>query len=280
MGHSSATSVNATIDIATTRELLSNLIYSAEILGVDQNEIPKWKDMIEKLPPYLVNDDGALKEWAHPELEDNYDHRHVSHLYPAWPGLEISPEADKMLYDASVKAAELRGRGNGSAHGLAHMALIGARLKDSELVYGNLRYMMSNDYLYSSLFTSHNPGRIYNSDMLCSLPAVIMEMLVFSKPGEIELLPALSEKIPFGSIAGVKCRTFAALEHLEWDFRIKKVGARISSLTDQSIKIRYRNGINSVKVDGLLTESGIINGSYIELQFKAGESKSIEMDMK
>jgi hypothetical protein len=45
--------------------------------------------MLAKLPPYLINPDGTLKEWAWPDLEDRYNHRHISQCYGAWPGDEI-----------------------------------------------------------------------------------------------------------------------------------------------------------------------------------------------
>lgn len=273
----SGTTVNASMDIASTKELLTNLIYSARILGIDSTEIPKWQGMIAKLPPYLINEDGALKEWAHASLQDNYDHRHVSHLYPVWPGLEINPDEDLEIYNAALKAADLRGRGNGSAHGLSHMALIGTRLKQADLVYGNLQFMMSKHYLYTSLFTSHNPGRIYNADMLCSLPSVMMEMLIFSKPGEIELLPALSEKIESGSITGIKCRTFATVDQLEWDYSKGRCKAEISSLNNQTIKITYRKGIKSMKVNGKNMDLEEINTTGIELDFKTNEKKVVDI---
>jgi len=107
-----------------------------------------------------------------------------------------------------------------------------------------------------------------------------MEMLVFSKPGEIELLPALSEKIAKGTISGVKCRTFATVDHLEWNFDLKKAKAEISSLIDQQVIIKYRNGLESIKVDGVLVESIIQDQNHIELQFKAGQSRTIEIFMR
>ncbi|MCP4645446.1 MAG: glycoside hydrolase family 95 protein, partial [bacterium] len=81
-----ATVLNATMDIAAAKETLTNLIEACEILGVEQENLPKWRAMLTKMPAYLVNDEGALKEWAHPDLDDDYDHRHLSHLYPLWPG--------------------------------------------------------------------------------------------------------------------------------------------------------------------------------------------------
>ena len=84
--------INATMDIAVCREVLTNLIQACELLGTDAESVTKWKAMLAKLPPYLLEPDGTLKEWAWPTLEEHYTHRHVSHLYGAWPGDEIDPD--------------------------------------------------------------------------------------------------------------------------------------------------------------------------------------------
>ncbi|NMH86305.1 glycosyl hydrolase family 95 catalytic domain-containing protein [Flavivirga algicola] len=264
---------NATMDIAVIRELLTNLITINNELNLKEEKVTLWKDMLQKLPPYLINDDGALKEWAHPNLGEYYNHRHISHLYPVWPGLEISPEKETLFKAANV-AIEKRGRGNGSAHGLAHTALIATRLKKADLVYGNLLFLMKNDYLYNSLVTSHNPGVIYNTDALHSIPSVIMEMLVFSKPGVIEFLPALSEKLSKGSISGVLCRTQAKVENLEWDMDGKTMTAKVSSGKQQSITFQLRKTIISAKVNGKVISP---NGDTFPVDFEAGETKTIEL---
>ena len=232
--------------------------------------------MLEKMPPYLVNTDGALQEWATFDLEDNYNHRHVSHLYPVWPGLEINPEETPELFKAAKIAAQKRGRGNASAHGLAHMALIGSRLKMDELVYGNLLFMLKTDFIYRSLFTSHNPNRIYNADMLNSLPAVVMEMLVYSRPGVIELLPACSPKFTKGRITGIKCRTQATVETLEWNFEEKKVNAVISSGKDQSIELFYRKGIKDLKCSVPVNQK---TENSFSVDFKKGKSINLEIKL-
>ncbi len=264
---------NATMDVAVIRELLTNLITVNKELNLKDEKIALWQDMLQKLPPYLINEDGALKEWAHPNLKDNYNHRHISHLYHVWPGLEISPEEEK-LFEASNIAIEKRGRGNGSAHGLAHTALIAARLKKSDLVYGNLLFLMRNNYLYNSLVTSHNPGVIYNTDALHSIPAVILEMLVFSKPGVIEFLPALSEKLPKGSVSGVLCRTQAKVENLKWDMVGKNMKAKVSSRKKQNILFQLRKAITEAKVNG---EKVSLEGDTFFTNFEAGETKTIEL---
>ncbi len=60
--------VNATMDIAVCREVLTNLIQASETLGTDADSVAKWKAMLAKMPPYLLELDGTLKEWAWPTL--------------------------------------------------------------------------------------------------------------------------------------------------------------------------------------------------------------------
>lgn len=268
--------VNATMDIAAAKEAIVNLITVCRELNIERENIPRWEAMLEKMPPYLVNSDGALKEWATFDLEDNYNHRHVSHLYPVWPGLEINPEETPELFEAAKIAAQKRGRGNASAHGLAHMALIGSRLKMDELVYGNLLFMLKNDYIYRSLFTSHNPNRIYNADMLNSLPAVVMEMLVYSRPGVIELMPACSPKFTKGKITGIKCRTQATVETLEWNFEEKKINVVISSGKDQTIELLYRKGIKNVKCSVPVNQK---TENSVSVDLKKGKTFNLEIQL-
>ncbi|MCX6327029.1 MAG: glycoside hydrolase N-terminal domain-containing protein [Bacteroidia bacterium] len=268
--------VNATMDIAAAKESIINLITVCKELSIESENIPRWQAMLEKMPQYLVNSDGALKEWATFDLEDNYNHRHVSHLYPVWPGLEINPEETPELFEAAKVAAQKRGRQDGSAFGLSHMALIGSRLKMDTLVYGNLLFMLKNNYIYRSLTTSHYPNRIYNADMLNSLPAVVMEMLVYSRPGVIELLPACSSRLNSGKISGVNCRTQATVESLEWNFQEKRVVAAISSKKDQTIELMYRKGIKNLRCNVPVDQK--TKNSYL-VKTKKGETINLEIEL-
>ena len=60
---------NATMDVAAAKELLQNIISASRVLGVNNEKIPFWTVMLEKMPPYLINDDGAVKEWLTPLLK-------------------------------------------------------------------------------------------------------------------------------------------------------------------------------------------------------------------
>ncbi len=98
--------INATMDISVCREVLTNLIQASEILGTDADSVTKWKAMLAKMPPYLLEQDGTLKEWAWPTIQEHYSHRHISHLYGVWPGDEIDPDRTPEL----ARAAEIADR--------------------------------------------------------------------------------------------------------------------------------------------------------------------------
>ena len=158
--------VNATMDIAVCREVLTNLIQACETLGVEADSVPKWKAMLAKMPPYLLELDGTLKEWAWPTLQEHYSHRHVSHLYGAWPGDEIDPDRTPQLARAAVIADRRRTFDVMStavsgetlpAYARCHRALVGARLKDNVIVDVQLRQLLEQGYVSTALRCSREP---------------------------------------------------------------------------------------------------------------------------
>src|SRR5699024_8048291 len=92
---------NSTQDIAVAKEVLSNLITSYQELEIDSPDIPKWEKMLRKLPDYMIDSDGVLKEWAVDGIGENFNHRHFSHLYPIFQSREFTSETEPDLWNAS-----------------------------------------------------------------------------------------------------------------------------------------------------------------------------------
>jgi alpha-L-fucosidase 2 len=253
--------INATMDISVCREVFTHLIAGAQILGEDAENIPQWKAILAKLPPYLADSDGALKEWAWPTLDENQDHRHVSHLYGAWPGDEFTPDGAPELARAALLAARKRAQGNASAHGILHRGLAAARLKDPYLVNFDLKQLLDQGYVNPALTTMHNPYAIPSPDPQGALPTLIMEMLVYSRPGVIGLLPAQPDSLWQGELKGVLCRTQARIDDLAWNLKTRKVDVTISSGVDQTVKLFVRNGIESVSAERGVLVSPVQRGA-------------------
>ncbi len=247
--------INATMDIAVCREVLTHLIQAAEILGSDSDSLPKWKDMLAKMPPYLLEQDGTLKEWAWPTLQERYAHRHVSHLYGVWPGDEIDPDRTPQLARAAeiacrrrtfdVMATAVAGETT-AAYARCHRALVGARLKDNVIVDVHLRQLLEQGYVSSSLRCSREPHGQLLPDAHGGIPAIVMEMLLYSRPGVIEVLPALPETLARGSISGLLTRTFARIDKLAWDLNARTAELTVTSLRKQDVTLIARYGIETI----------------------------------
>jgi len=247
----SQAAINATMDIAVAKDLLTNLIDACESLKVDHAGVARWKRMLAKMPDYMVNADGAVKEWAWPTLEDNYTHRHSSHLFPLFFGVAPDIAQNPPILQAFRRAIELRVRerirqgGGDMSFGLVQLGQAATSLADARTAYTILRWL-ANRYYYSNLVSSHDPGpAIFNVDICGGLPDLLIRMLVQSKPGQIELLPALPDQLASGEADGVLCRGQVLMKSLKWNQ--KQIHVVLNSKKDQTITLKLPGEIASVR---------------------------------
>jgi alpha-L-fucosidase 2 len=270
--------INAVMDISVCREVLTHLIQAAEALGSEADNVPKWKAMLARMPPYLLDTDGALKEWAWPALEENLDHRHVSHLYGVWPGDEIDPDRTPQLARAFWLANRKRAQQNAAGHGLSHRGLAAARLKDDYLVNFELKQFLEQGYIGPTLRAAHNPYTPPMPDQQGAIPTLMMEMLVYSRPGVIEVLPAVPESLGKGSIKGLLARTFAKVDDLTWNMAARTVDLTLSSLRKQAITLIVRHGIQSIAAPaGVLAAQPKPDATTCELHLPQGKPVTLRL---
>jgi hypothetical protein len=271
--------INTSMDISVCREVLSNLVEACELLGIEADNVPKWKAMLAKLPPHLIQPDGSMNEWSWPTLRERYVHRHISHLYGAWPGDEIDPDRMPQLARAALIADRHRIPERLAAHGRCHRALVGARLKDSYLVDSELRQLIEEGNVGPTLRCSHDPYAGPMPDAQGGIPTIMMEMLAYSRPGVIEVLPALPPSLVKGSINGMLLRTFARLDKLAWDMNARTVDLTITALRKQDVTLIARQGIEAVSASpGALVTKPPSDQSVCELHLPEG--KPVEVHLK
>lgn len=258
----SPSTANCAIDISACRNNIEMLLDVVADAAPD-TDTSEWEYMLNHLPPYLYDDTGALKEWATTSFEENNEHRHLSHLYGVWPLFES--QKDEALTSACKQAIANRESENEASHALVHRSLIAARLKDRDSLTDALTSLMNHKIHYDSLMTNHDydRGSCYCTDFAIGYLGIINESLVYSNTNEIEILPALpTSGFDSGKITGLRTRTQAAIESLEWDINGKST-VTIKSDIDQTIVI-----------------SCAVTGEKSEVAFKAGESKTVEFVLK
>ncbi|MGQ1785346.1 glycosyl hydrolase family 95 catalytic domain-containing protein [Saccharicrinis sp. GN24d3] len=276
---------NATMDVAAAKELLTNVISVSKELGVNADKISLWTTMLEKMPPYMITDDGIIKEWLTPKLENNDDHRHSSQLYPLYDGISKEIEQSKALQDAFKKSIEYKldkhWRGNKRgfmSFGLVQLGQAATSLGEGELAYECLQHLVNRFWL-NNLASMHNHRSLFNMDISGGMPAVIIKMLVASEPGKLYLLPALSEKFPKGSIEGVLCRGQVEVKSLSWDD--KTLNVSLLSAKDQTIKLVMPSDIAHIAVtegNSKIGETGDKDSRNVSLE--EGKIITLNMDLR
>jgi alpha-L-fucosidase 2 len=264
--------INSTIDIALAKEVLGNMCQACEELKIEKENVTKWRAMLGRMRPYRINEDGALAEWVNPEHTDNYAHRHLSHLYPLFPGFEITKEGQPQLFDACRIALEKRlciGLESQTGWSLVHMANIYARLGLGDKALECID-ILSRTCVGQNLFTYHNDWRNmsatlrlilgrnapYQADAIMGLTAAVIEMLVFSTPDIIKLLPALPSRWSRGTIQGVLTRGSVEIT-MSWDLAQKIIDVQFKSKygTDTLIKFPVPVRVTQCSLAGVIEDS-------------------------
>jgi alpha-L-fucosidase 2 len=274
---------NSVFDVSGAKFALGALIQTCNTLGLDQGpgqELEKWSDLFKKLPPYLINSDGALQEWGWPGLKDNYKHRHLSQMLPVWPYREITPETTPDLFNAAAAVLARKDAYHENAgHGILHGALVAAGLKNGQSVNQRLLQLTRDDYYYVSLFSSHyDKHGTFCADTCNAVPGIMIEMLVSSSPGVLELLPALPPTLNQGAISGVKGRNRVTVQNLSWNLESNSVACILKSDIDQSITLMERSGIETINTSAKVSASPVGQIARV-IQLKAGVSTRISIGL-
>jgi hypothetical protein len=283
----SQAAINATMDLAVARDVLRNLIVASTELNINADRVESWEALLHRLPPYAVDEDGALAEWAWPALHNNQAHRHASHLYPLLYEVDPELQCDKRMLQACRRAVELRLRwrrqsGNGEmAFGVAWLGLAAAHLGMADAALEALT-ILATRYWRPSLVSTHDSsasaggeGALFNVDICGGLPALIVEMLVQSSIGTISLLPACPVEWKTGCIEGVACRGQIVVELLRW--APGNVKAVLRSLKEVSLEIVLPARPKALSIDGHLVEDDDVrNDQRVRLTLETGILKTLE----
>lgn len=237
--------INATMDIAVAKEVLTNLIRFSRQLGIEKENINKWESLLSKLPNYPINN-GTLTEWQDHGTTSN--HRHHSQLYPCFQSFDPLFESNKALRAAAQSAIHLKidgldgeteAKGQLSSFSRIQCGISAAYLGMAEEAYGRLEIMATKRNMNYSLITSHDPqAYIYNTDGNGGIPQIVATMLAFSRVNSVDLLRALPEAWPSGSIKGLNLACGCTID-IDWE-KGKLISAIFHATRDTKFTVTYK----------------------------------------
>ena len=83
-------------------------------------------------------------------------------------------------------------------------------------------------------------AEIFNTDGNGGIPQIVNTMLLFSRPGQIDLLPALPKEWPTGKVTGLRARGGFTVD-IEWKDG-KVTNYRVTSPESKEVKILVKTG--------------------------------------
>ena len=233
------------MDRQIVRDLFHCTIAAARILGRDSELVAQLDTTVRRIAPDRIGKSGQLQEWledwddAAPEPE----HRHISHLYALFPGSEINVRDTPDFVNAAQVTLNRRGDFS-TGWAIAWRICCWARIGDGDHTHKILRALLGSQRTYPNMFDAHPPFQI---DGNFGGAMGIMEMILQSWGGEINVLPALPSAWPHGHLKGVRARGNITAD-IAWS------GGKLTSLVlkgkpAQSVALRHAGKLKTVTLD-------------------------------
>ncbi len=243
-GEKGSNTAGVTMDNQILRDLFTQCIKAAQILGEEDELNEEIKAAREKLMPTRIASNGTIMEWQEEYEEAEPGHRHISHLYGLHPSEQITVDGTPKLAEAARKTLERRLSFGGGHTGWSRAWIINhyAKLWDGEEAYRNLEQLFAKSTL-PNLFDNHPPFQI---DGNFGATAAIAEMLVQSTMERIVLLPALPKAWKNGYVKGLCVKGGATVDIVWEDGKLSK--AVIHAKRDLKTIVKYGENIRQIVV--------------------------------
>lgn len=212
-----AITTSSALDRALLREVLETTVALASEVGQDDDPIvTRSSSALASVEGPRISEDGTIAEWGEDRAAVDPRHRHLSHLFPWFPG---DSGFDSHRGEV-VRTLDVRGD-DSTGWSLAWKIALAARIGDGDRIARLLPLVTRRATggaahrggLYPNLFAAHPPFQI---DGNLGLVGALAEMIVQShRPGRIDLLRGLPSVLSSGEAAGLVARPGITVD-LQW----------------------------------------------------------------
>ncbi len=239
----------AQVNVQIVYDLFKSFIEVAKIVNKDHDLVAQVSAILADMQPLVI--DGKVQEWSDSAKTSEPGHRHISQLYPLFPGIFFDEQVeDKQNQLALKKTLEERvafGSG-GTGWSTALIALYWERLTNKEKSVAAISTLLK-EHTYTNLLDKHPPFQIEGNfgGALAILQLFVQDysegVLLFPD----NLISKVGQVHHFYSKHGVKV-SFAWQEaHLTW--------LRIESDCAAKICVKYQEGAHQIEKTVTLTWS-------------------------
>jgi len=213
-------------------QLFGNYTEAAAELGVDSAYAAAISGLRDRLYlPVVSPTTGWLEEWMTPDNLGDPVHRHLSPLIGFLPGDRINHDTSPSELITGVRNL-LTARGmNSFGWAMAWRGACWSRLKNADNAYQAVLTVLKPSVNFSNgaainFFDMYSFGSssTFQIDANFGTPTAMLEMLLYARPGVIELLPALpSAWAASGSVRGIGARGGFVLDFRWADGKVTSV---------------------------------------------------------
>ncbi len=249
---------NCTVDFVCAKEVFNIIIEIGSALGLEEEEIAKWKDLLSKIPDLSVDEEGLIKEYLSSLFITNNKTPYIPHLFPFSIGFVTAGttrEHNKIVAN-TAKARFNRSRDLFTSGNLINLATALATAGDSNSAYEVLEILTQNFMTNNLVFTnsdfrgmgvgSNDKWPTYSIDKNTGLVNVIHNMFVNYDKGRVILFRNLPASFTKGSLNGL---TLPNGIKLDIDFNRAKGQLKLKVKTQkaQTLKFELPEGFTKVK---------------------------------
>ena len=109
--------------------------------------------------------------------------------------------------------------------------------------------------------------------------STVLEMLLYSQPGKLKVLPALPDSWPKGKAEGMLARGGLKVD-LQWDMEKRVVNMNITSKTAQKLELYFPSDVKSSKITNAKSQPSSRGLNYLDVTVPAGKKVTLQVELK